>query len=188
MIFYFSFPLQSCNLQRHLKTIMIQKLFPLDKNYILHQAQTSMEEDLLEVMVLELKAAYTRQFNPLGLMDKTYTQIIQTEDFPKDRLRIIYQQLSGIYRFKFGSNQLEFLFDGRSHLEKYQEDWEKQFVQWIRELGYHESYIKTMLRMTVLFDSETRAEFAENRCKSFINEFFELKIIKRKGELKLKIA
>ncbi|MDN3669459.1 hypothetical protein QWY93_08960 [Echinicola jeungdonensis] len=167
---------------------MIQKLFPLDKNYILRQAQTSMEERLLEVMVSELKASYTRFFNPLGLMDNTYSQIVRTTSFPKNRISIIYQQLSGIYRFKFGSNQLEFLFDGKSHLEKYQEDWEEQFVLWVRELGCHESYIKTMLRMTVLYDSESRAEFAENRCKSFINEFFELKIIKRKGELKLKIA
>lgn len=167
---------------------MIQKLFPLDKNYILRQAQSILEEELLETMVLELKRSYTLLYNPLGLIDDTYRQIIKTEEFPKERIGVIYEQLCGIYRFKFGSNQLEFLFDGRSHLDKYQEDWKAQYIAWIRELGTHESYVKTMLRMTVLFDTENRAEFAENRCKSFVNEFFKLKIIKRKGELKLKTA
>ena len=32
---------------------MIQKLFPLDKNYILRQAQSVMEEELLDQMVVE---------------------------------------------------------------------------------------------------------------------------------------
>jgi hypothetical protein len=80
------------------------------------------------------------------------------------------------------------LFDGRTHLEKFQEDWSLQLIEWVHELGYHEQYVKTMLRMTLLFDTESRAEWSENHCKFFINEYFELKIIKRKGELKLKIA
>ncbi|QDH78921.1 hypothetical protein FKX85_07670 [Echinicola soli] len=167
---------------------MIQKLFPLDKNYILRQAQSVLKEELMETMVVELKNSYTLLYNPLGLVDNTYQQIIETDTFPKDRIKVIYEQLSGIYRFKYGSNQLEFLFDGRSHLEKYKEDWQAQFTNWLRELGTHESYVKTMLRMTVLFDTESRAEFAENRCKGFVNEFFKLKIVKRKGELKLKVA
>ncbi|WP_143962856.1 hypothetical protein [Litoribacter populi] len=167
---------------------MIQKLFPLDKNYILRQAQTSLESKMLNVMMEELKASYTRLFNPLGLMDNTYRQILEASEFPQDRIQVIYNQLAGIYRYKFGDNQLELLFDGRSHLEKYQDDWQNHFILWLRELGQHESYVKTMLRMTLLFDTETRAEFSENRCKSFINEYFALRIVKRKGELKLKSA
>jgi hypothetical protein len=45
-----------------------------------------------------------------------------------------------------------------------------------------------MLRMTVLFDTDSRAEWSENQCKAFINQYFDLKIVKRKGELRLKIA
>ncbi len=44
---------------------MIQKLFPLDKNYILRQAQSVLEEELLDRMVVELKASYTQLYNPL---------------------------------------------------------------------------------------------------------------------------
>ncbi|WP_194776666.1 hypothetical protein [Pararhodonellum marinum] len=167
---------------------MIQKLFPLDKNYILRQAQSAMQEDLLDLMAFELKRSYTIFYNPLRLMDETYAQILDTMEFPRERARMIYQQLAGIYRFIYGSNQLELLFDGRSHFEKFQEDWRKHFLIWIRELGQHESYVKTMLRMTLLFDSEPRAEWSENRCKAFINAHFDLQVVKRNGELKLKSA
>lgn len=167
---------------------MIQKLFPLDKNYILRQAQSILEEQMLEVMVFELKKSYTILYNPLMLMDETFAKILDTYEYPKDRIRVIYRQLCGIYRFKHRDNQLELLFDGRTHLEKFQEDWSRQFLEWVHGLGYHEQYVKTMLRMTLLFDTESRAEWSENHCKFFINGYFELKIIKRKGELKLKIA
>jgi hypothetical protein len=167
---------------------MIQKLFPLDKNYILRQAQSILEEQMLEVMVFELKKSYTQLYNPLMLMDETFAKILDSYEYPKDRLRMIYRQLCGIYRFKNKDNQLELLFDGRTHLEKFQEDWSRQILEWVHQLGYHEQYVKTMLRMTILFDTESRAEWSENHCKFFINEYFELKIIKRKGELRLKIA
>lgn len=164
---------------------MLQKLFPLDKNQIFRQAQSQLEERLLDLMVEELKKAYTMWYNPLGLMDDTYEQILKAKDIPQERIRLIYAQLCGIYRYRYNSNQLEFLFDGRSHLEKYQDEWQEQFLLWLRELGKHESYVKTMLRMTLLYDTESRAEFSENRCKSFINEYFGVKVIKRRGQLKM---
>lgn len=167
---------------------MIHKLFPLDKNYILRQAQTFLEEEMLDLMVFELKKSYTYHYNPLMLMDETYGKIVDTYEFPKDRIRVIYRQLCGIYRYQNKDNQLEFLFDGRTHFEKFQEDWSLQFLHWLRELGRFEPYVKTMLRMTLLFDTDSRAEWAENHCKSFINEYFDVEIIKRKGELKLKRA
>ncbi len=167
---------------------MIQKLFPLDKNYILRQAQTLLEEELLDLMVYELRIAYTQLYNPLMLMDTTYEKILDTYSYPKERIRLIYRQLCGIYRYKHGDNQLELLFDGRTHAEKFKEDWTRQFVNWLKELGQHESYVKTMLRLTLIHDTESRAEWSENQCKSFINQYFELRIVKRKGELKLKTA
>ncbi len=167
---------------------MIQKIFPLDKNYILRQAQSELEEDLLDRMIFELKRSYTLLYNPLILMDQTFTQILDTYEYPRERIRLIYRQLCGIYRFKFGDNQLEMLFDGRTHLEKFKEDWSKYFISSIQELGIYEQYVKTMLRMTLLYDTETRAEWAENHCKAFINQQFELKVVKRHGELKLKMG
>lgn len=167
---------------------MIQKLFPLDKNYILRQAQSELEEELIDRMVFELKRSYTLMYNPLLLMDQIFVQILESYDFPKDRVRLIYRQLCGIYRYKHGDNQLEMLFDGRTHLEKFKEDWSAAFLEYVQELGIYEQYVKTMLRMTLLFDTESRAEWAENNCKGFINQHFELKVIKRQGELKLKVS
>jgi hypothetical protein len=167
---------------------MIQKLFPLDKNYILRQAQSQLEDDMIDLMVFELRKSYTQLYNPLMLMDKTYSQILDCFEFPKERTRLIYRQLCGIYRYKNRDNQLELLFDGRTHLEKFRDDWTAQLQLWCRELGQHEQYIKTLLRMTLLYDGEGRAAWAENHCKAFINQHFELKIVKRKGELKLKLA
>jgi hypothetical protein len=167
---------------------MIQKLFPLDKNYILRQAQSVMEEELLDQMVVELKASYTQLYNPLQLMDQTYRLILERNEFPRERIRLIYRQLCGIYRYRHGDNQLELLFDGRTHFEKFQEDWTSSLLGYVRQLGQHEPYVKTLLRMTLLYDTESRAEWAENNCKAFINQFFELKVIKRQGELLLKVS
>lgn len=167
---------------------MIQKLFPLDKNYILRQAQSVLEEEMIDRMIFELKRSYTFLYNPLCLMDQTYAHILDCFDFPRERARLIYRQLCGIYRYKHGENQLELLFDGRTHFEKFQEDWSDALVGYVQELGIHEQYVKTMLRMTLLFDTETRAEWAENHCKAFINQYFELKVVKRQGELRLKVG
>jgi hypothetical protein len=164
---------------------MIQKLFPMDKNYILRQAQSVMEEEMLDLMVFELKKSYTQLYNPLMLIDETYGKILDTHEFPKDRLRMIYRQLCGIYRYKNGNNQLELLFDGRSHIDKFKEDWHFHLSSWIKEMGKYDQYVKNILRMTLLFDTDSRAEWSENQCKAFINQFFELRIVKRKGELRL---
>lgn len=165
---------------------MIQKLFPLDKNYILRQAQFAMEDVHLELMIQELRESYTQLFNPLLLMDSTYALIMEPVDFPKQHVRLIYRQLCGIYRYRHGDNQLELLFDGKSHFEKFQEDWNQTFLNYTRDLGRFEPYVKSMLRMTIFYDTESRATWAENTCKAFINQFFGLKVIKRQGELLLK--
>lgn len=167
---------------------MIQKLFPLDKNYILRQAQSLTEEELIDRMIAEMKISYTSLYNPLELIDETYLKILNTVEFPRERVRLIYRQLSGIYRYLHGDNQLEMLFDGRSHLEKFQQDWSIAFLKYVCQLGRHEQYVKTMLRMSVLFDTDSRAEWSENHCKAFINQYFEVKVIKRHGELILKVG
>ena len=95
---------------------MKRKLFPLDKNYILRQAQDAVEKEMMVMMVEELKKAFTRLFNPLELHDDTYLKIISGKSFPYDHLFIIYRQLAGIFRYKFGSNQLELRFDGKNDI------------------------------------------------------------------------
>ena len=139
-------------------------------------------------MIVELQKAYTILHNPLQIMDQTYSKIMNSNDVPLDRIRIIYRQLCGIYRYRNVNNQLEFLFDGRTHLEKFQDDWTEALLGYLRELSHNDQYIKTMLRMTFLYDTESRARWAENHCKSLMNQYFDMKIIKRRGELMLKVS
>jgi hypothetical protein len=101
---------------------------------------------------------------------------------------MIYRQLCGVYRYQQQDNQLELLFDGKSHFDKFKEEWEAAFISMIRQLGQNEQYVKTMLRMTLLFDTESRAEWAENHCKAFINQHFGIRVVKRLGELVLKVS
>ena len=78
---------------------MSKKLFPIDKNYILRQAQDAIEKEMMGMMVDELKKAFTLLFNPLELQDDTYLKILSEKAFPEDHLSIIYKQLAGIFRF-----------------------------------------------------------------------------------------
>jgi|TARA_R110001632_G_scaffold174245_1_gene293837 hypothetical protein len=165
---------------------MNKKLFPLDKNYILRQAQDAIEKEMMGMMVDELKKAFTLLFNPLELQDDTYLKILSEKAFPEDHLSIIYKQLAGIFRYRFGTNQLELRFDGKSHFEKYQDDWKETLQKWVQILGQNPAYVKNLLRMTLLYDTPSRALFAENRCKSILNEHFGILIVKRKGDLLMK--
>ena len=123
----------------------------------------------------------------VNFLEKKF-RILDRNEFPRERIRVIYRQLCGIYRFRHGDNQLELLFDGRTHFEKFQEDWITCLLAYVRQLGANEPYVKTLLRMTLLYDTESRAEWAENHCKGFINQFFDLKVIKRQGELRLRVS
>lgn len=51
--------------------ILEGRLFVLDKNYILKQAQRDAQRELLVEMLEEIKASYFEQYNPLQLMDAT---------------------------------------------------------------------------------------------------------------------
>ena len=131
--------------------LMIQKLFPLDKNYILKEAQLITKQSLLETLVKEVKKCYLFQCNPLGLVDDTVLKITRTDEYSLLLLEDFYEHLAGIYRFKFGANQLEFLFDGRTHFEKYQEDWTAAFIQWVALFCKEENFLKAVLEATILF-------------------------------------
>ena len=94
---------------------MIQKYFPLDKNYILEKAQLDLEKELIKYLVQFSKDFYLNTYNPLGIEDATIISIKNHETNYTDRLEDFYRNLAGVYRFKHGQNHLEFLFDGTDH-------------------------------------------------------------------------
>ena len=120
---------------------MIQKYFPRDKNYLLKEAQDSTKSSLLFYLLSSVKDAYSQKFNPLGLDDPISQKVKRSRKHHLDCLDEFYDSLAAVYRFKYGENQLQFLFDGRTHIEKYSEDWTETFCDWIREFCSHENFI-----------------------------------------------
>ncbi|MCC5930107.1 MAG: hypothetical protein JJU28_12730 [Cyclobacteriaceae bacterium] len=158
-----------------------RRLFPHDKNYILMQAQEDMRKALLRDMVEMVKANYEAFHNPLGLIDDTILQIRQSKRYPVEPFMDFYHDLSVIYRYKFGEVQLEFIWDGRSHYQKYCDDWQVYFKQSVSQLCHTESFVKVVLAISVFMKPGTRNKLVKNRLRNLLTQRFELKINKQKG-------
>lgn len=168
---------------------MIRKFFPLDKNYVLEQAQLSLQPHLLDYLVDFVKVQYMLQYNPLGIVDETVQRIESHVSEDNTLLNDLYLNLMGIFRFRnYHDNQLEFVFDGRDPFEKYSEEWQIEFKKWARELCQHKNFIWGVLELTVFYPQDDEANFIGNRLNAFVTQFFELKIHPQKGILKKNIA
>ncbi|MBV6639946.1 MAG: hypothetical protein KI791_04485 [Cyclobacteriaceae bacterium] len=126
------------------------KYFDQDKNQILRAAQAFVEPRLLTQWVEIAKIHYTRAENPMGLMDDFALHIESIKEFDTDFLKEFYELLSVIYRFTIGDNQLEFIWDGRSHYEVYAENWSDKFVEWTHELSQHPEIYRGILKACIL--------------------------------------
>ncbi len=207
---------------------MVKKFFPLDKNYVLEQAQQLARTDLLTGLVNRVKSHYEFKINPLGLEDSFTAKIrnyhfcrdgelsVSTTnnnyDFPGDgqlsvssknrnhdlsgdgqlpvstRLDGFYENLAAIYRFKFGDNQLEFLWDGTDHSLHYQKTWKETFVQWTENFCRHDLFIQAVLDLTVFLPESGPTQMIENRMNHFIEKHFEVRILIKASGLQLKVA
>ncbi len=168
---------------------MVHRFFKLDKNYILREAQQAGRDELLQQMVAYVKHAYMEQHNPLGLIDDTILAIQQADQPATKRLHDFYHILSGIYRYQNGSNQLELLFDGASHFEKYQQEWKEAFMDWYKSFCQKPAFIKAVLEVTVFYPSQRKGQLAEGRMRAFLSQQFDkLRIHKRYGILESKSA
>ncbi|MDQ3394018.1 MAG: hypothetical protein M3512_07905 [Bacteroidota bacterium] len=167
---------------------MIQKFFPLDKNYILKKAQADAQNDLLIWLVQEVIQTYNFRFNPLGIEDDTIIKIKKCSNYNICSLELFYQELSGIYRYKFNEIQLELIFDGRSHYEKYRQEWEENFKEWAMEFCQYTNFLRAVLEGAVIFTEAKRATLAQARMKYFLSKYFELKVYRYKGIRTCKMA
>jgi hypothetical protein len=167
---------------------VIRKFFPLDKNYLLEEAQLSLRDSLLLALIGKVKIAYQQKNNPLQLEDAFSLRIKTYRPKNLKPLHGFYHTLAGIYRFKFGQSQLEFLWDGQSHYEKYQRDWTAIFNQWTSEFCYHEQFAQAVLDLSVFLPDNRNAQLAENRMNFVMLQFFDLKIHKSRGIVEMKVA
>lgn len=168
---------------------MVQRFFKLDKNYILKEAQEAAREELLQQMVSFVKRAYLVQSNPLGLVDDTVMRIQQDNNPFTHKLHDFYHIMAGVYRFKHGSNQLELLFDGATHFEKYKQDWAAAFSRYYRDFSQKPHFVRAVLEVTVFYPKQRKGQLAEARMRAFLSQQFgSLRIHKRFGILGSKTA
>jgi len=160
---------------------MIKRLFPSDKNYILSEVQDEQKETLLKYLVKNVKQYYLLHYNPLGLVDDTIIRIKKAKDFPFEPFEEFYYDLAAIYRFKHGEVQLEFLFDGVSHNDKYQADWKRFFKQNIYAYCLNRYFIRAVLDVSVFHNQDRVAQLAGDRLKYFLSHYYAMKVYKFRG-------
>jgi hypothetical protein len=158
-----------------------QRLFLHDKNYILKQVQKDFKLELETKLVNQIKEGYFLLFNPLHLSDDLSDLVEIFKPAQLSYFDELYDTLAGIFRYQVEGNQLELLFDGRSHYEKYSEDWKDGFNEYTKELCLKKNFILAGLEMTVFYSPDKRMELAQNRMKLCIYDHFGLKIYKYKG-------
>lgn len=159
----------------------MHRFFKFDKNYILKEAQEAVREVLLQQMVSRVKEIYLIQNNPLGLVDDTVATIQKTVHPRTKNLNDFYHILAGIYRYKHGTNQLELLFDGLSHFDKYKLQWAQAFEEWYLLFCRKPTFIRAVLEVTVFYPKDRKGQLAEARMRAFLSQHFELRIHKRHG-------
>ncbi len=166
----------------------ITKLFKHDRNYILKEAQYVLQKHLLKQMINQVKNYYLKHYNPLGLEDDTVLKIKNTKKYNLELFYEFYRYISAVYRFQNIDNQLELIFDGKSHFEKFSEEWEDSFGRWIQEFCKHECFIKAVLEAAVFYEADRKGFLAFNRLKNFVTNHFEIRIYKRKGLVPMRVA
>jgi hypothetical protein len=164
---------------------VLRKFFPLDKNYVLEEAQLSLENSLLEYLVDFVKVQYLLHHNPLGIVDETVLRIQQHRSCDFSKLHDFYITLSGIFRFRhYHDNQLEFIFTGEEPFDRYRREWEEEFRKWIRDLCRQKNFMMGILELTVFYPKEAEASFIGNRINAMASDFFEVRVHPHKGILK----
>lgn len=164
---------------------VLRKFFPRDKNYILEQAQLSLEKPLLQYLVDFVKVEYMLRNNPLGIADEMSERIKNHRGDDFRHLSEFYHNLMGVFRYTFYSdNQLEFLFDGGDDFKKYQSEWTSQFKVWCREFCKHQNFLRAVLDLTVFYPVDSPVIMVDNRMHAFLQQYFDIRIHPKKGILK----
>jgi hypothetical protein len=161
---------------------VIRKFFPLDKNYVLEEAQLCLRNSLLYYLVDFVKIEYLLKNNPLGIADDMSEKIRNHASMDFRHLHDFYLVLAGIFRYNnYSDNQLQFIFDGKDDFRKYQEEWAAQFKRWTKEFCQHPNFLRAVLDLTVFYPADSPVLMVDNRMNAFIAQHFEIRIHPQKG-------
>jgi hypothetical protein len=167
---------------------LVRKFFALDKNYLLEGVQLRLQDRLLVELIDRARSSYEQIHNPLGLDDAFSEKISRYLPKNLQPLYTFYQNLAGIYRYKYGENQLGFLWDGKDHADQYGEDWNGAFQVWTTRLCCNPQFVQSVLDLTVFMPENQHTHLAENRMNAVMLELFDVKIHKQKGIVEMRVA
>ncbi len=152
---------------------------------MLMEVQASQKDALLLELVDYVKNYYFLHYNPLGLIDDIILEIQKEKKVPMEAFDEFYHDIASIYRFRNGEVQLEFLFDGSSHFDKYKREWSDYFKQNVRAFCANKFFIKAVLDISVFHNYGHVAHLAGDRLKYFLSNFFDLKVYKYRGIMEI---
>ncbi len=95
----------------------------------------------------------------------------------------MYDALAAIYRYRNCSNQLELLFNGKTHQEQYHLDWSQWFASWCTQLCADPAFVRLLLGITILQPPKGNISLSEQRLRTLVQERFGVKVHKRRGIL-----
>ncbi len=161
---------------------MTEKFFPLDKNYILKQAQTDVKDEMLVTFVIMVIKNYLRSHNPLGIVDDTVRKM---EDYISNHkepvsLNGFYENLSAIYRYNNNNTQLVIQWDGGSPYDRFVDEWKDDFTNMVNEFCESDSFMRLVLSVSVFNDGHKNVRILENHLKGFIHTYYSLKVKNKK--------
>ena len=126
-----------------------EKYFTQDKNTLLKSVQAFSKESLLNDWIEEILKAYNYQHNPMGLEDDFIIELRKKLVRGKELLQDNYDILAAIYRYDHADNQLEFQWDGRTHMEVFDADWKAMYTHWITQLSMIKEIQRPIVRYSV---------------------------------------
>ena len=168
---------------------MIRKFFPHDKNYILEEAQLSLQKSLLSYLLDYVKIEHLLRNNPLGIMDRMAIRITTHSSEDVDRMHEFYVLLAGVFRYLYyQDNQLVFPFDGLDDFARYQKQWSDFFKRCTRHLCEQESFRRAVLELTVFYPEDYTPQMSGLTLTVFISKTFDLKFDRHKRIIKNHVA
>ncbi len=155
------------------------KYFDQDKNTILRAAQGFVEPQLLNKWIEVSLDSYMTLENPMGLVDDFILELQSIKDYDTAFLEELYEMLSAIYRYEKGDNQLEIIWDGRSHYEVYAENWSNCFEEWTRTFCSKPEVYRAIIKACILKQSANH-KFLFYGIRRLILDHFKLQVTRNK--------
>ena len=152
-----------------------EKYFAQDKNYLLKSVQAFSKESLLNNWLRQILTSYGLQHNPMGLEDDFIIELKKKISFGKELLEDNYDVLAAVYRHDHADNQLEIMWDGRSHMEAYDTDWKGVYVRWIEKLSLIKDIQRPIIKY-IISEGGVNHTFLKQSIRRAILSHFDLKM------------